>query len=270
MMQSKIESLEGYKNKNVECDCIWLLKEIQGITHRFEGTRNVFISLDDAWSAYYSCRQGKDQTLHEYLKVFQGLVQVLEHYGAAIGAEGPYQDSVKIQIMSESPHLTTGECNKQAIAFAKKKSVAIGFLKRANRKRFGGLWSDLENLFTRGQDDYPSDLTGAYNLLLNYKAPPSSYQGRRDQSNDYEEVSGITFLQNGTPVAGSDGATHSRVKCFTCHEFGHYASVCPTTDGAGSSTTPQDGVQLLHQSARYSQNLSPVGFFPEILLVFGA
>jgi len=94
MMQSKIESLEGYKKKNVECDCIWLLKEIQGITHRFEETRNVFISLDDAWSAYYSCRQGKDQTLHDYLKVFQGLVQELEHCGAAIGAEGPYQDSV--------------------------------------------------------------------------------------------------------------------------------------------------------------------------------
>ena len=95
----------------------------------------MFISLDDAWGGYYSCRQGKDQTLHEYLKVFQGLVQVLEHYGAAIGAEGPYQDSVKIQIMSESPHLTAEECNKQAIVFAKKKSVAIGFLNR-DRKRF--------------------------------------------------------------------------------------------------------------------------------------
>jgi hypothetical protein len=60
------------------------------------------------------------------------------------------------------------------VAAAKNKSVAIGFLKRADRKRYGGLWSDLENQYTRGTDDYPLDLTGAYNLLLNYKPPRPS------------------------------------------------------------------------------------------------
>jgi hypothetical protein len=42
MMQSKVESLDAFESKNSTCDCIWLLREIQGITHRFEGTRNVF------------------------------------------------------------------------------------------------------------------------------------------------------------------------------------------------------------------------------------
>jgi hypothetical protein len=50
MMQSKLESLDGFDNKSNVCDCIWLLKEIWGITHQFEGTRNVFILLDDVWS----------------------------------------------------------------------------------------------------------------------------------------------------------------------------------------------------------------------------
>jgi hypothetical protein len=45
MMQSKLESLENYEEKKSDkCDCIWLIQEIQGIPHRFEGTRNVFIS----------------------------------------------------------------------------------------------------------------------------------------------------------------------------------------------------------------------------------
>jgi tartrate dehydratase beta subunit/fumarate hydratase class I family protein len=66
MMQSKIESLPGYSVGHVGCDCIWLLKEIQGITHQFEGTRNVFISLHDAWSSYYNCKQRSQQSLHEY------------------------------------------------------------------------------------------------------------------------------------------------------------------------------------------------------------
>jgi hypothetical protein len=41
MMQFKLESLENYEEKSYKCDCIWLIQEIQGITHRFEGTRNV-------------------------------------------------------------------------------------------------------------------------------------------------------------------------------------------------------------------------------------
>jgi hypothetical protein len=99
MMQSKLEYLDHYSTKSIECNCIWLLlKEIQGITHRFEGTRNIFISLDDAWCNYYSYQQGPNQSLHEYLKDYQSLVQVLEHYGAAIGSEGPYLDSVRERV----------------------------------------------------------------------------------------------------------------------------------------------------------------------------
>jgi hypothetical protein len=95
MMQSKLESLDHYKKKSETCDCAWLLKEIQGITHRFEGTRNVFISLDDAWTNYYTYQQGAHQDLHDYLKDFQSLVQVLEHYGAEIGADQPRIKSAK-------------------------------------------------------------------------------------------------------------------------------------------------------------------------------
>jgi hypothetical protein len=171
MMQLKVDSLDAFESKSSTCDGIWLLREIQGITHRCEGTRHVCISLDDAWSNNYGCRQGHKQTLHEYLTDLQGLVQVLAHYGAALGAEGPYQDSAKAQVRKDNPGLSRAEYDKRAVAAAKKKSVAIGFLKRADRKRYGGLWSNLEKQYNRGTDDYPSDLTGTYNLLLNYKPP---------------------------------------------------------------------------------------------------
>jgi hypothetical protein len=126
------------------------------------------------------------------------------------------------------------------MAVAKKKSVAIGFLKRANRRRYGGLWSELENSYTRGQNYYRTDLTGAYNLLLNYKAPPSQQQTRRERhTHDDEEVSRMTFVQNTPPVPGTDGATHDRIKCYNCNTLGHYASVCP------KDNNEQGGVQML-------------------------
>ena len=95
MMQSKLESLDDFQSNDDKCDCVWLLKEIQGITHRFEGTRNVFISIYDAWQTYFNYKQKGDQSIHDYLKSFQALVQVLEHYGAAIGTEQPFQEAMR-------------------------------------------------------------------------------------------------------------------------------------------------------------------------------
>ena len=37
LMQSKLESLEEFPTKSAACDCVWLLKEIRGITHKFLG-----------------------------------------------------------------------------------------------------------------------------------------------------------------------------------------------------------------------------------------
>jgi hypothetical protein len=195
--------------------------------------------LDDAWSSYYIYIQGHNQTLHEYLKEFQSLVQVLEHYGAALGAKGPYQDSVNARVMADTG-LTPAEYRTRLMAGAKKKSVAIGFLERANRKRYRGLWNELKNNNTQGQDHYPNDLTGAYKLLLNYKPPPPQQQTPRERhAHDDDKVSGLTFLQNAPPVPGTDGATHDRIKCYNCNTLGHYASVCPKDDNE------QGGVQML-------------------------
>lgn len=103
---------------------------------------------------------------------------MLEHYGAALGADGPYQESIKKQVLADTPNLTDLKISKRAIVLAKPKAIAVAFLKRADRKRYGVLWSKLENIFTLGQDQYPADITSAYNSLVTYKSPPS--QTRRD------------------------------------------------------------------------------------------
>jgi hypothetical protein len=242
MMQSKLKSLDDFETrKSKTCHCVWLLTEIQGITHHFEGTRNVFISLDNAWSNYYGHRQTPGLTLHKHLMDFQGLVQVLEHYGAALGAEGLYQDSVKDKVMAAAPGgLSIEEYQKRATLAAKKKSVAIAFLKLADRKRYDGLWSELENSYTRRQDHYPSDLMGVYNLLLNYKVPPMQPHGRREQHAAKDnDMSGLTFLQSGVPVAGTDGTLHACITCYHCQALGHYASKCPL------AKSKEEGMQML-------------------------
>ena len=87
-MKSKIDSLDEYEKRNKNCDCTWLLTAIKGITHCFEGTRNVFLLLDDARTNFYSYKQKKLETLHEYLRHFSSLIELLEHcYGAKVGSD---------------------------------------------------------------------------------------------------------------------------------------------------------------------------------------
>jgi hypothetical protein len=54
MMQAKQELLEGFESKSNACDRAWLLKETQGITRRFEGTRNIFMLLNNPWATFHS------------------------------------------------------------------------------------------------------------------------------------------------------------------------------------------------------------------------
>lgn len=119
MMQSKLESLEDFDTRNKTCDCIWLLKEIQGIAHRFEGARNVFISLDDAWTDFYNFKQGQHQLLCDHLKDFQALVQVLEHCGAEFGADGPNTASALAEVRKDHP-AESDAANKQETSRAQR------------------------------------------------------------------------------------------------------------------------------------------------------
>jgi len=263
LMQAKLESLTMYQERRDGTDCRWLINEIQGITHRFEGTRYVYLSLDDAWTEYYNMRQGGNQTLHEYLEDFRARIEVLEHYGASIGADQAFIDEVKARrqggaatdeesslnilrraATDEESSLNIlrrgmrpdvnlrGTISEAAIKEeAKQRCMAIAFLKRADQRQYGSLWSDLENQFSRGFDQYPTDLTAAYNLLLTYRAPT---QVAAPRPNGGSDLAGITFVQNSDDVPGSDGVVHVGIKCFNCQSFGHYATKCTEASTRGS------------------------------------
>jgi hypothetical protein len=143
------------------------LKEIKGITYGFKGQRYIFLSLDEARTNYYAYTQGPDDTIAIYLEHFTSLVEVLEHYGGAIGEDPGLLDST-----DASSDAT------QRVKTARDRTLALVFLKRADRRRFGDLWHDLENQFTRGNDQYPIGLTAAYSLLVNFKPPVRETQAR--------------------------------------------------------------------------------------------
>jgi len=69
-MKAKLTSLDDFKTKSHDSDCIWILKENKGITYGFKGQQYIFLSLDNARTNYYAYTQGTDDTIAIYLEHF--------------------------------------------------------------------------------------------------------------------------------------------------------------------------------------------------------
>lgn len=173
-MQLKLESLKEYDQISSNYDCAWVWKAMKGITHHFEGTRYMVLSLDeDSRMTFYLYKQSNRQTLHEYLTHFSSLIEVLEHYGARPGEDAVFIKSVKNLIKEEvapaeeSEPVSVIEANyNTVVTAARNRSIGVVFLKRSDRRAYGYFWTELENQYTRGNDQYPLDMTAAYNLHI--------------------------------------------------------------------------------------------------------
>ena len=45
-MQSRVQALKEFKRNHETSNCLWLLKEIKGITFQFEMSKNIFVAID--------------------------------------------------------------------------------------------------------------------------------------------------------------------------------------------------------------------------------
>lgn len=111
--------------------------------------KNVYcLSLDGTRTAYYGYVQPKPQSLVDYLRHFQCLNVVLEHYNASIGEGKVFLDKAGVLIDDEKqdgteipPKLMLKYNLKKALA-ARNRSIALSFLKRIDKVRYGSLWPE--------------------------------------------------------------------------------------------------------------------------------
>ena len=201
----QIKAADNYENKSHACDSLWLLKAIKGICYSFQDQKNKFIAIDKAKTAIYTFHQGTEMTLEDYQKEFLNMIDVLEHYGGSF-ADDP-------ALIKEC--YISGRTKEEARKAAREGSVAIAFILRSSKDRYGDLLIDLENQFSLGNDQYPDTMGEAFSLLANYK-PKRRYannkgngdkgnQANQDRHGERAEVDmAISFLM----IKGTDGIIH--------------------------------------------------------------
>jgi hypothetical protein len=233
-MQAKVESLPEFAAIRGPMEGIGLLKLLKTIAFKFEPQVYKPLAIDDAIYKFIHARQSKQMSAAEYLEQFQNNVDVLDAVGATFG---PHRGVVEMITGDQRANEATPEQYNEAT----ERSIAIAFINRADRTRYGRLLEDLRNNYLMGQDNYPRSLNQAYNLLVNWQQDPRNmihygagpndgvvfaHQGDEEEEEEDDEA-GTTLVQE-TPRPARGGKSH--ITCFRCKKKGHYKSECPLND----------------------------------------
>jgi hypothetical protein len=255
-MKAKLKVHTEFKERYAKANCVWLLVTIRATMLKFEGHQYIFLGLQDVLTAICNHQQG-DNNLTTYRAELESLVQADKMYGGKFSRSAKLMD--KIEDLEGSTGLTTSEKSTKA----HDRAVALKFLQGADKRMCGTLWVSMQNNYSLGLKQYPTNLTEAYTTLLNYIPQKNSDLQQQPTKNTPTDTSaaptvpassasvtskltGVSFAQAGTTVPGMDGATHAHITCFTCNSKGHYASVCPAATGTTNlhttvKSTDKDG-----------------------------
>ena len=242
LMRVKLNATQTFK-KMRETSAVWdLLKQIKGITHQFQSNISPYEAIDEAKRQYYSYVHNNDHMdANTYVKTMKNIVDSIEFYGGTLG-----EDKVLIEYEKalDKKLGRQAKSDDEYKALTKNKMIAVGVLRRADKRYFGHVLRDLRNEFQLGRDTYPENHTRSLDLMQNYhpieanqSSTPSRSQPRNDTANEgdsFAVTEDVQFTQVSSPsgcsviVPGTNGKSYPKITCFTCNKIGHYADFCPT------------------------------------------
>jgi hypothetical protein len=238
-LRVKLKALPEYLGMKEDFNVFNLIKAIKGITYKFEESSYYMEALHNSKIRLFMLRQGKDMTNDKFLELFQTHVAVFEQFGGEI-CRDPIVLRKELETLGIEASVATEKELRNARKIGKDNYLEMALIRGADRGRYSRLMDDLKNHLTMGHNNYPRNITAAYNLLLNYRITKQPQQSTRI-INDSERVSFAT-------IERPDVAT---VMCYRCQKKGHYASSCHTKDGHKDSAAPAraDGpvTEALHQ-----------------------
>jgi hypothetical protein len=196
-------------------DVFELIKAVKGVIFCLEESKYHLEALHDAKIRFYTLRQGKGVDNAKYLELFETHVAVVEQFGGAI-ARDPVVVLRELEIMGINKDNASNDEVIKARKAGEDKYLVMALVKGADRSRCSRLMDDLVNQFTMGHNNYPPNITAAYNLLINYRV---TIQSTARIINDSESMSFTTVEKEKWDLTLS--------RCFRYQKKGHFAKHCP-------------------------------------------
>lgn len=123
------QGLQGLRLEGKGMRFSLLLKQIKAVTLQFDEKRNCFISLLDAKTNFYNCKQKRDQTCDSYRKELKDWVDIIEYHGGTV-AEG-------YELVPETDNNGNARSVPERKVIARDRTIAIAYVRGADPSRYG-------------------------------------------------------------------------------------------------------------------------------------
>ena len=193
----------------------------------------------------YNYKKNNEDTDAKHLHFFLNLVAIVEYYGGDLFIDKALVNHEKKSDINLGNNPKTEEDYETIV---RDKVMTVGLLKRANKRKFHKLITNIHDQFAFNINVYPTTLHVSHKLLENHsrydnynfhnggqgRGRDRRYQrsdgrsgGRGGYNQTYKSTIELQYAQNNTIVPGSDGRTIDCIKYFKCLKHGHYADFCP-------------------------------------------
>ena len=130
----------------------------------------------------------------DYLDKFMNLTEMAESYEGTLHDAAVFKIALLASNLRNTPEANLDEDERIIInAAARDIYLSCAFVIASNPNRYGRLVEELENYCTKGNNNYPTNMVKAYQLINEYKSwtPRTSLP----------EVSGVALYQQGNSKA---------------------------------------------------------------------
>ena len=241
-MQAKIKAHREYKTIELDLNGIELLRVIKLICFNIEDEKYIPQKVHETKAAFYRLKQGKDSDQAYQIK-FLNTVQVIEQCGASLG-EDPMTRTMVCKTLKYNETTTDATEIIKISKTVRDYTLGAAFILGADPERYSGMIRGLKNASLAGRDEWPKNITEAYNYLSKWEGDEPSGRHERDYEgnsflNDHEKVPKKDYPKGPQPW-------HDNMTCKKCLKKGHIAYFCE--DSKTADTNVQDGADT-HEDA---------------------
>jgi hypothetical protein len=218
-MHAKIKAHRDYHAIEQALNGIELLRIIKLICFNIEDEKYVPQKVHETKSAFYALRQGKDSDQAYQIK-FLNTVQVIEQCGASLG-EDPMTRTMVCKDLGFMANTTNADELDEITKTVREYTLGAALILGADSERYSGMIRGLKNASLAGRDEWPQNITEAYNYLSKWEGDDPSGRSARD----YE---GNSFLNdhNKDHKDKEPQPWHVKMTCRNCNKKGHIAAFC--------------------------------------------
>lgn len=255
-MRAKIKAHREYTVIEQDLNGIDLLRVIKLICFNIEDEKYIPQKVHETKAAFYNCKQGNDSD-QAYQIRFLNTVQVIEQCGASLG-EDPMTRVMVCKALGFSKSTTVATEIAEITKTVRGYTLGAALILGADPKRYSGMIRGLKNASLAGRDEWPKNVTEAYNYLSKWEGDEPSGKNERDYEgssflNDQDKEQKKEYPKEPQPW-------HANMTCRKCLKKGHIGYFCDDNTTAdtnvqtGQDTHEEASQQLLDGSGLANEN----------------